>query len=192
MIFFTSDTHWNHTNIVGPSISTWKDGYRDFESKEQMNSVLIDNINAVVCKNDTLYHDGDFAFGNRKLIDDLRARINCSNIILILGNHDYYEKYPDIYNRNFRVEKYMELTISNTLITLFHYPIASWRDIGNGAFNLHGHSHGTYPPNGKQLDVGVDNPLNLYKPWSMDQIFNHMKNVDIVTVDHHVKGTNSR
>ena len=35
-IWFTSDTHFGHTNIAGPSISVWKDGYRNFNSVQDV------------------------------------------------------------------------------------------------------------------------------------------------------------
>ena len=54
MIFFTSDTHFNHKAIISYCS-------RPFESVEEMNDRLIDNWNQVVKPNDTVYHLGDFA-----------------------------------------------------------------------------------------------------------------------------------
>lgn len=190
MIFFTSDTHFQHKNICGPSLSTWKNGYRTFSSISEMNNTLIDNINNVVGPNDKLYHLGDFSFGDRSKIPSIRESINCNFIYLLKGNHDNnIENYSNCFEW---IKGYDEFFVNNTLITMMHYPVASWNGIGHGAFNLHGHCHGKYPPIGKQLDVGVDNPLNLYMPWSIDKVFNHMQNIEVVTVDHHYKYTNIR
>ena len=67
-IWFTSDTHFNHTNIAGPKVSSWKSGYRDFGSVQEMNAALIKNINDCVKEDDILYHLGDWSFGGAQNI----------------------------------------------------------------------------------------------------------------------------
>ncbi|HBX53272.1 MAG: hypothetical protein A2275_07145 [Bacteroidetes bacterium RIFOXYA12_FULL_35_11] len=86
-IFFTADTHYHHSNIVGTSVSKWKQGYRNFETIEQMNDTLVNNINERVSENDILFHLGDFAWGDRN-VEWFRNRINCKNLYIALGNHD--------------------------------------------------------------------------------------------------------
>lgn len=186
-IYVTSDTHFNHTNICGPSISKWPSGYRHFESLEEMNDTIIDNINAVVGYDDTLYHLGDFAFGDKTQIPTLRRRINCKNIILLQGNHDgrLWKDYRDEFSRT---EKYVELRVGSTKVCMFHYPIGAWNENGRGAINLHGHSHGNYQAVGRQLDVGVD--CNDFKPLLLDDVVELMQQIKPVAVDHHTKETN--
>ena len=58
-IWFTSDTHYSHSNIAGEKVSNWKNGYRNFESVWEMNKSLIDSINKYVKEDDILYHLGD-------------------------------------------------------------------------------------------------------------------------------------
>ena len=53
MIYFISDTHFGHKNIV----SYCK---RPFIDTHEMNKTIIDNINSVVKPSDTLYFLGDF------------------------------------------------------------------------------------------------------------------------------------
>lgn len=188
MIFFTSDLHFNHSNIAGPCTSKWKCGFRDFNSIDEMNDTLIDNINAVVGHNDELRFLGDWAFGDRSKIPSLRERINCNKIYFIRGNHDHdIERYKNCFEW---IRSYDEFWYGKTLITTFHYPIAAWNGNGKSSINLHGHCHNTYKPIGKQLDVGVDNTLNKYKPWSMDQIMDYMNYRNVVLVDHHGPNTN--
>lgn len=79
-IFFTSDTHFGHKNII-------KYCDRPFESVGDMDDELVDRWNAVVQPNDTVYHLGDFAFAGTKRITELTARLNGS-IVLVAGNHD--------------------------------------------------------------------------------------------------------
>ena len=62
-IFFTSDTHFGHTNII-------KYCKRPFNSLEEHDETLIKNWNNKVGENDIIFHLGDFAFG-RKTMDEL-------------------------------------------------------------------------------------------------------------------------
>jgi calcineurin-like phosphoesterase family protein len=63
-LFFTSDTHYNHTNICR-GISNWdgRRGTRDFNSLDEMNASIIDGINSTVGEDDVLVHLGDWSFG---------------------------------------------------------------------------------------------------------------------------------
>ena len=80
-IFFTSDTHFNHTNII-------KYAQRPYSDAEEMNEDLIKRWNSVVGKNDIVFHLGDFMFGNINRFWEFRSRLN-GKIYLIHGNHDY-------------------------------------------------------------------------------------------------------
>ena len=52
-----------------------------------MNEGLIKAWNETVTPEDVVYHLGDFAMGDRRLIPDILARLN-GHITLIQGNHD--------------------------------------------------------------------------------------------------------
>ncbi len=120
-IFFTSDLHYNHSNIC-KGTSKWKgsegsshsdQNTRDFKTLEEMNQAIIDNINKVVKHNDIMYCLGDWSFKSIDSIWELRRQLHCKNIHLILGNHDHHIendkgiKLPkDINTRT----KYVELT----------------------------------------------------------------------------------
>lgn len=84
-VFFTSDTHFNHKNIIA-----FCD--RPFFSLEEMNEALIANFNRVVGKKDTVYHLGDFAMGQWHLAQPIFDRLNGAKKILIKGNHDQSKK----------------------------------------------------------------------------------------------------
>lgn len=96
-VWFTSDTHYNHSNICKTTtqwnideISEGHLGYRNFNSLEEMNNCLVNTINKYVGEDDILFHLGDFSFGGIEYIFEFRKRINCKNIYLILGNHDHH------------------------------------------------------------------------------------------------------
>ena len=80
MIYFTSDTHFGHHNII-------KYCDRPFDNVHTMDQVIIDNINNVVSVDDTLYILGDFCFKGGKP-EQYLSRIVCQDIHLVLGNHD--------------------------------------------------------------------------------------------------------
>lgn len=74
MIWFTSDTHFGHVNLLKFCDRPWDD-------IEKMNATLVDAINAHVSPSDTLYHLGDFSF--KMSVEDtreLRGRIRCRDI----------------------------------------------------------------------------------------------------------------
>lgn len=144
MIWFTSDTHYNHKNIV-KGISRWPDksSCRDFETKEQMNDLLVENINRVVKPDDTLFHLGDFSFHGKDKIYEFRGRINCKNVHLIYGNHDTdIHEDPEVKQIFSSVAFYREININGQKIMLCHYPLRTWNKCHHESWMLYGHCHG--------------------------------------------------
>ena len=196
MIYFTSDSHYNHKNIAGKEVSSWDKGYRNFISVEEMNQHIVDSINSVVKVGDTLIHAGDWSFGGINSIFEFRDRLNCQDIILTFGNHDYHIKKNKSYNgRNpldnfFHASKRYRLSHKEIpLIIVSHYSQRIWEDSHKGSIMLYGHSHGTLPQyvnaSGEPLrtmDIGYDvRPV----PYSLDEILEMMKDRPFTNVDHH-------
>ena len=204
-LFFTSDTHYNHANICSAT-TKWdvNDGYaRPFDSLEQMNDTLVDNINNKVGENDILVHLGDWSFNGFESIAEFRNRIVCKNVHLILGNHDHHieNNKNGIQELFLSVQHYAELdvrrypnraTVEKFRFVCMHYPIASWKDMNQGVIHLHGHVH--LPANlriadGRAMDVGVDG--NSLEPISLDEILSLMKGREVKKLalpkDHHEK-----
>jgi calcineurin-like phosphoesterase family protein len=208
-IFFTSDTHYGHTNICR-GVTNWRDENgnvpihqtRDFETLDHMNDKIVESINSVVGEDDTLFHLGDWSFGGFDNIEEFRNRIVCKNIHLILGNHDHHiERNKNDIQRLFSsVHQYLRLQVSimpgtklyagEMDLVLMHYPIASWHNMNDGVIHLHGHVH--LPPDkklsqGKAMDVGVDG--NNLIPYSLGQIMKIMDYQPIAKLslpqDHH-------
>lgn len=91
MIYFTSDTHYGHSNIVRGT-SNWNSpqSVRDFDTLAEHNQALVDGINSVVKSDDVLYHLGDWSFGGINNIWEFRRQLAVKDIHLILGNHDHH------------------------------------------------------------------------------------------------------
>jgi calcineurin-like phosphoesterase family protein len=199
-VWFISDTHYSHANICYGT-SNWEDKEycRKFDSLEEMNQTIVDNINKHVLKNDILFHLGDWSFGGFENIEIFRKNLNCENIYLILGNHDHHIKNNknNVQSLFKKVFEYLELEIIQNLslhkykFVLMHYPIVSWNKLNEGVIHIHGHTH--LPKHlklsgGKIIDVGVDG--NDLMPISLNEIIKIMSEREIKSgfnFDHHVK-----
>lgn len=150
-IYFTSDTHFGHANII-------KYCNRPFENTEQMNKVMLERWNDRIRPQDTVYHLGDFSFRNATGSNNLYERLN-GKIHFIRGNHDKVTLNA-IRDGHFKVEwvkDYYEFKWNKTTFVLMHYPIASWNKMYHRSINVHGHCHANYyNPGYRQIDVGVD------------------------------------
>lgn len=198
-IWFTSDTHYNNSNICYP-ISNWNDkekSTRKFNSLEEMNNTIIDNINKCVKEDDILYHLGDWSFGGIDSIYEFRKQINCKNIHLIVGNHDEHIKnnkkllnapirkiegfqiYTNAQDLFLSVSLCLEITINKQFFVLSHYPFQEWCEMDRKeSIHLHGHSHHKldYDDNNifyKRMDVGID--WEEFRPYSLEEILDVMK-----------------
>lgn len=155
MIWFTSDLHLGHTNIVGESVSRWKSGYRHFSSNEDMSQTIISNINSRVDKKDTLVICGDsFMYKTKTENQKWFDMITCENIILVIGNHDKRAKKhlsgrfkKIISDLIFRVED-DAVEGGSIPIHVYHYPVLSWNAKWAGkspgrqwGWHLYGHTH---------------------------------------------------
>ena len=115
MIFFTSDLHLNHTNII-------KYCNRPFNDVDHMNQTLIHNWNQVVSNKDEVYVLGDFCMGQPHQWSGLVNQLN-GTIHLILGNHDIRDYYMGMNRIKMRsVEKWQYLEDNGHRYLLNHYP----------------------------------------------------------------------
>ena len=188
-IWITSDLHFGHKNIAGPTVSNWESGYRNFDSVEEMNDTIISNLNECVTEGDTLYVLGDFAMGPTQLIPEHRKRINCADIRLIYGNHDKAIRGNSSYRDLFTFCKdYHETRHDGVKVCMSHYCQTVWNENGRGSVQLYGHSHGSLPePPGRQFDVGVD--CHDFKPLTLDECVSYATSKPVVTLDNHTSKT---
>lgn len=175
-VFFTSDTHFGHANIIRYS-------NRPFKSVLEMDECLINNWNKKVSKDDIVYHLGDFCFGRfYEDVERYRSKLNGS-IHLIKGNHD---KFKTLFRNNFAsVQNFREEIIFGQKITFCHYAMKVWNCSHYGAWQLYGHSHGSLPddPSSLSFDVGVD--CFNYSPISFGEVQVIMSKKTFKSIDHH-------
>jgi len=204
-LFFTSDTHYNHSNICSAT-TNWVESSnltRKFNSLDHMNDTLVNNINNMVGEDDILIHLGDWSFGGFEKIEEFRCRLVCKNIHLVLGNHDHHiERNKEGVQKLFSsVQQYLRLEVKRPInkattesftFVCMHYPIISWDGMNNENIHLFGHVH--LPSHlrvmeGRAMDVGCDG--NGLEPISMDEVLEIIKDRPIrkssLPKDHHEK-----
>lgn len=155
-IFFTSDHHFNHNNII-----RYCD--RPYQNVEEMNEDLIKRWNSAVTCNDIVYYLGDFGFGGTPKIHSVIGRLNRFRMIMIRGNHDPTAKH--LMNWGFdEVYKYKDLELYGRRLFLSHIPVIEYE---YDAY-LCGHVHNNFRIKGNIMNVGVD--VNNYAPINWDEI----------------------
>ncbi len=172
MIFFTSDLHIGHKNII-------KLCNRPFTSQAEMDELLIDNWNQVVTNGDTIYIVGDLMFRTQAdpnyILRSLKGKKH-----LLVGNHDksWLNKVKaDTYFKS--IDRYLETSDGKRKLALCHYPMMSWGGINKGSYLIHGHIHNNrdaaYWPllasMSQALNASVE--INQYQPVTFDQLLHN-------------------
>lgn len=162
-IFYTSDTHFFHNNII-------KFCNRPYQNVDEMNVELISKWNSKISPNDTVYHLGDFAMKcNKTQMTDIFNQLNGKKH-LIIGNHDH----GDVRRLGWLSQHEM-LTVKDEhhKVFLCHYPTRDWNGRFHGVYHLFGHTHNTIPNLEKACDVGVDS-WDGY-PVTFSEVYNRLK-----------------
>jgi len=179
MIYFTSDTHFGHNNII-------KYCNRPFDNVHIMDQIMLDRINETVGADDTLYILGDFCYRGKTTPGSYRSRIVCQDVHLVLGNHDKRSDYIDNMSAAridvgfTSVSEVKEIIYCNQRLYLSHYPHRSWPASHKGSWMLYGHVHSKLDHEDKvskrkTLDVGVDNGANYNKPFGQPWSFKELQ-----------------
>lgn len=179
-ILFTSDLHFKHKKIVeytNRGVDT---------TQEHHDEWLIDLWNSQADKNTIVYHLGDFVFNCSKIdvFKSFTDRLNGQKI-LIRGNHCDRKVYD---KSGFQWWDLKGFNIEGQYIVMCHYAMRVWDKYHHGSWNLYGHSHGSLPGIGKQLDVGLDNAYNVlgeHRFFTMDDLRQIMSEKEVVFHDHH-------
>jgi len=171
-LFFTSDSHFFHDNII-------KYCNRPFSNAIEMNEALISNWNSVVPEDGNVFMAGDFIHtGKIESVQNIVDKLN-GRIWWILGNHCYQSRHDRkvvsdiVQGRQMDAATVLIKNDNDQRLFISHYPHLYWpRD----TWHLHGHIHSgpnstsseKAPFHPLRLDVGVDNCE--YKPISYQQV----------------------
>lgn len=130
-IFFTSDLHFGHKNII-------QYDQRPFSSVDEMDAALIERWNRKVSSEDLVYVLGDISwYGSHKTYEIFQGLHGKKR--LITGNHD---KLNDRLKSLFEVIKpYDEIKVDGKTVVLCHYPICFHNKHHHGSIMLYGHIH---------------------------------------------------
>jgi len=127
-VFFISDLHFGHKNIIQFADGRWRTG----DTWQENMQVIIAQWNAVVDKGDLVWVLGDTAFNQEGFdaLGELKGRKK-----LIRGNHDNYfttEQWLEHFETVESLVRYKDFWLS-------HAPIHPAELYGKG--NIHGHVH---------------------------------------------------
>lgn len=189
MVWFTSDLHFGHANVI-------KFCNRPYKDTKEMNEGLIENWNKRVRKRDHVYVLGDFASCGLNEQANILKRLNGYKI-LITGNHD--RSAHKMLNAGFdEVRENCQIKLVDKQVYLSHFPYHPMTTYINAAGHvqtvlppgvdtrflhkrivddgsswlIHGHVHQHWKINGRQINVGVD-------VWDMAPI-SHEKILQII------------
>lgn len=181
-IWFTSDQHYDHNNII-------KYSNRPFATVGEMNEELIRRHNALVKADDIVYHLGDFSLNKQAPVKYL-SRLNGEHH-LIMGNHDWChpacgKSKVDFYRAMYSdagfqsIQESLMIDILDQEVLLHHMPYldqepgehgikhAKYRPIDKGLWLLHGHVHTAWKIKDRMINIGIDQWD--YAPVSLQQI----------------------
>jgi calcineurin-like phosphoesterase family protein len=137
-----------------------------------MNEGMIQRFNEVLRPGDVLWHLGDIKH-SQVTFDNTLGRLNTKEIHLVLGNHDKENECARW--GGFRSISRLRSTESGSIV-LCHYALRTWPGKNRGGMQLYGHSHGTLPGLGRQMDVGVD--TNNFYPYNVEEIRDCMNKIE--------------
>lgn len=138
-IWFASDYHFFHTNVI-------KYDNRPFKDIDEMNDSLITNWNHYIDKKDVVFYLGDLSFDKSEKTEKIIKSLN-GKIHFIMGNHDD-DRFIKKLNRFETVSDYVNLSVvdldnprKKQGIMMMHFPLLSWDKEHHGDWHLHGHCH---------------------------------------------------
>jgi len=182
MLWFTSDLHWNHRNVL-PYCN------RPYGSVEEMNEAMLKIWNDTVKPDDTVWFLGDLDINGKRSHRDLVKSLN-GHKKLIVGNHDIGFSHTHSGSRVLdktqrqrdqlleygwqEVHQIHTVTLKNGRnVMLSHLPYLEdtsefdlrykeLRPIDKGMTLIHGHLHARYIKKNRMIDVAFDGKLGFY------------------------------
>lgn len=166
MIYFISDTHFFHFNII-------RLANRPFKDLTEMHEEMIKRWNEKVKPNDIVVHAGDFAMASKDNMREILSRLNGYKI-LVKGNHDSSRKrmldsgFDEVHKHWYDDE-----------IFVFHYPTYNknmspfYKELYDKCkIFVYGHVHNN-PHDKIKKGFNVSAEVLNYYPISKDELIEH-------------------
>ena len=173
-IFFASDHHFGHANILNFKRDDGITPLRVFEDVNHMNEYMVMQHNRVVSPNDKVYFLGDVTMARNAEGLKVLGRMNGTKI-LIKGNHDackvsqYMEYFKDI-RGVYHIDG----------LVMSHVPLHP-ACLDRWGVNVHGHLHhrevlveGTRVPDKRYFSVCMER-LDDYQPIALEEMKRRFK-----------------
>lgn len=172
-IWFTSDSHFFHENILKFVDKEGKLVRPGFASVDEMNWHMVECWNAVVKPSDKVWHLGDVAFKTVEKaaeLDNLLSKLHGHKRMLV-GNHDNI-KSAALHKHFEKIELWKGFKAEG--FTCSHIPLRldSMRD---GKVNVHGHTHQNLMDEKGYVNVCVE--VRAYTPVHIDDLVKEVKKV---------------
>ena len=167
MIYYISDLHFYHSNII-------KMCQRPAANVKMMNESLINYWNRTVTNDDTVYFLGDFSFKcSQNQADKILEQLNGKKYF-IKGNHDK-ETWLNRIKEKHLIEDwfdYKDINDNGRRVILCHYPLHSWNGMHRGSYHLYGHVHKKTVANAEwqKNRFNVSCEVLYYTPKTLDQL----------------------
>ena len=189
-VFFTSDLHIRHKNILrhskGRIIGMNLKDENDILGHDEY---IINMWKEMTKRGDHIYVLGDFIMSSQyeSLYILNQLKLNGCKIHLIVGNHDkstrnmtnMFESIDLIKQVKFKKKNFPFIEEDEFNCILCHYPMTSWQDKPRGSLQCYGHVHFNSPFLDDEPDlrfnVGLDNPKSNYRLFSLEQIYGYYK-----------------
>lgn len=168
MIYYTSDLHFGHTNVISFD-------NRPFTDVDEMDKYLIDVWNLRVKDDDHVYIVGDVCLDNKLNIEKYLEQLK-GHKHLIKGNHDgkllknqkaieCFESVADI----------LQISDEGRRVTLCHYPLAEWPGYYRNGWHVYGHIHNNkkeayYIMKNMERALNASCCINNYMPVTLDEL----------------------
>lgn len=152
-LWFISDTHFGHENIIGYC-------GRPFTNAAEMDEKIVECWNSVVKPSDHVYHLGDVAMRkpHLQIVKQLHGKKR-----LIRGNHDIFD------TKDYLAVGFQEIlgvrVLDNVLFS--HFPVHP-ESLGRFRGNAHGHIHEKPSPPGRYLNLSVERIG--YTPVTLEEV----------------------
>ena len=164
-IFFCSDHHFNHANIL-----KFENGrLGDFDDVEEMNEKLVENHNKVVTSKDKVFMLGDICWN----VDAMKyvRRMNGYKV-LIMGNHDkqhiksYYGTFQDC-------KGVLYFNHDDIRAVLTHFPVHPNQLEYRLTHNFHGHGHRNSVDDPRYVNMCME--VLDYTPINIEEVAKRIK-----------------